>query len=191
MLYSELFEFAPNIPQKYMIDDETDLALNAPEQWTQSPYLGAVKSPDGKGYIAQIHIPQAVWVDMVQNNPAKWANAPKTFFNSVGNQRQAMRVHFDDPRQAAWFAQEVLYGGDWAPKDIIEDYFEEKYCGGDGAVWRDIKRSAQTLMALRYKVTDKDRYFKDPEEFRRHVQQQKNAGEYETRMPAEDQEGII
>lgn len=176
MRYHEILEAAPRIPTKYLVDPDTDLALNAQGQWSQSPYLGAVKASTGDGYYAQIHIPQAVWVAMVQQNPHKWAgHAPETFFNEVGNQRPPMRVRFADPRQAAYFAQEVLYGGDWETKDIIEDFFEQQYLGGDGALWQEIKSQVPQFEGTPLGAGDEQTYFADPEEFNRRREAAKQA----------------
>lgn len=183
MRYYELFEFAPNIPQKYMVDDETDLALNLPSQWTQSPYLGAVKSPKGEGYVSQIHIPQTVWTAMVDQTPSKWSNAPKSFFNATGNQRPSMRVSFADPRQAAWFSQEALYGGDWSAQDVIEDYFEELYCGGDGAVWRHVKSQVPSFEGAPLESKDEAEWMANHAERKKQITVQNNTSDYNAKMP--------
>lgn len=191
MRYHEILEAAaPRIPARYLIDPETDLALNAEGQWSRSPYLGAVKSSTGSGYVAQIHIPQAVWVAMVQQNPHKWSgHAPETFFNEVGNQRPPMRVAFADPRQAAYFAQEVLYGGDWDTKDVIEDYFEQQYLGGQGEIWQHIKSQVPQYEGKPLGADDEETYFADPEAFnsrreaaKKAQTQAKNASNYEPEM---------
>ena len=191
MRYSEIFEAAPNIPQKYLIDDETDLALNLPSQWTQSPYLGAVKNPKGDGYIAQIHIPQEVWVRMVEQNPQKWSNAPESFFKSVGNQRIAMRVGFADPRQAAWFTQEVLYGGDHPPIEVFESFFDEKYNGGNGELWRSLKKQVPHFEGAPIASEDEAEYFANPEEFRKKAQIHKNTSAYYEKMPGKIKKALL
>jgi len=184
MRYSEIIEAAANLPTKYEIDPDTDLAMNLPNQWSQSPYLGAVKAKSGSGYIAQIHIPQAIWTSMVDQNPAKWSNAPASFFNETGNQRIPMIVgRFADPRQAAWYAQEVLFGGDIQPKEIIEDYFDEKYNDGDGSVWRGLKQNVPAFEGTALTAADEAQFFatrgNSPE-----AVQKKNTDEYNRAMPA-------
>jgi hypothetical protein len=182
MRWIEILESATRMPEKYLIDQDTGLALNLPNQWSESPYLGAVRDSKNGGYMAQVHIPQMVWSDMVSDNPGKWNNAPESFFQPVGNRRPSMIVQFNDPRQAAWFSQEVLYGGDFSTREVIESYFDERYNKSSGEIWRNIKAKAPDFSGEALKSSDEERIFANSEEQKKQVQMQKNASEYEPKM---------
>lgn len=185
-------EAASNLPTKYEIDPETDLAMNPPQQWSQSPYLGAVRSKGGKGYMAQIHVPQSVWVQVVDHKQGKWGNAPKSFFNDTGNQRPAMIVDgFADPRQAAWFTQEVLYGGELPPADIIEDYFDERYNAGDGSIWRSIKDHIPQFSGEPLTAQDEEAFFAAQDQKSAENVVKKNTSDYERQMPLKIKKALV
>ena len=156
---SSLYEFVSSSDtSKFPVDADTGLMMNLPKQWSQSPYLGAVKNSRGTGYVAQIHIPQSIWSDLVDGKTHKWKNAPASFFKDTGNQRTSMIVGpYSDPRQAAWIAQEVLYGGNAA--EYIEDYFDERYNGGDGSIWRSLKSKVPSFDGAPLEEKDRDAFF--------------------------------
>ena len=176
MRYREIFEAsAAHIPAQYMIDDATDLALNTEGQWSKSPYLGAVAASNRKGYLAQINIPQEIWRQLIQQNPHKWSDKlPPAYFNEQGQSRPPIRVAFADPRQAAWFMQEVLYGGD--AKDLIEDYLEQ-YLGGPGDLWKDLLSKVPTFDGEPLTSADEKDYFADPEVFRQRREERRKAAQ--------------
>jgi hypothetical protein len=191
MRFQEILEAASRLPGKYMVDDSTDLALNLPNQWSQSPYLGAVKSPNG-GYMAQIHVPQDVWVAMVEQNPHKWSKAPRSFFNPTPNQRPSMIVQgFKDPRQAAWFAQEVLYGGDHKTLDIVEDYFDQRYNEGSGELWKSIRSQTPSFDGEALTAADEQTFFANRDEHKKAQTVQKNTADYDKTMKTKIRDTLV
>lgn len=142
---------------KYTTDPSTGLKLNQPNQWSQSPYLYAVKSKSGK-YNAQIHIPQSIWSSMVQGKAHKWSSAPQSFFSQDGKLRNTMLVGpFQDPRRAAWLAQTILFSD--RAEDYIEDYFDEKYNDGDGSIWRSLLKEIPQFDGAPLEEKDKEEFF--------------------------------
>lgn len=188
-----LFEFvdvASNIPQKYPIDDDTGLALNPPNQWSQSPYLGAVKSPSGNGYIAQIHIPQEVWSKEIEGRKSRWQTAPDGLFNYEGRQRPPIRVKFDDPRKAAWFVQNTLYG-EKDPSDIIIDWLDEKYGDGNGSSWKSLARAAPNFDGEILTSADEREFFANKAERDRQQTVKTNTVDYNKNMPAKIKQAMV
>lgn len=181
-----LFEFtdpaAINIPSKYPIDDDTGLALNLPNQWSQSPYLGAVKNPKGSGYVAQIHIPQEVWSKEIEGRNSRWENAPSGLFNHEGRMRPPLRVAFSDPRKAAWFVQQVLYG-EKDPSEIIVDWLDEKYNGDGGQVWRSLAKSAPNFDGEALTASDEESFFANQQERQKANTVKTNTNAYNKEMP--------
>lgn len=191
MRWNEIInEFAVDLPSKYEIDPETNLAMNLPKQWSQSPYLGAVKSSKGSGYMAQIHIPQHVWSEVIDQKKGKWRNAPDSFFHETGNRRPSMIISgFQDPRRAAWIAQEVLFGGHTA--EIIEDYFDERYNGGDGSIWRSLASKAPSFTGKPLDASDEEKFFSQRDPKNPAVIQKKNADAYNSMMPDKIKKALV
>ena len=200
MRWNEIFEAASNIPAKYeaLIDPESDLVMNGPNQWTHSPYLGAVKTPTGAGYYAQIHIPRDAY-DKLLNHERRLVGSgvPESFFSRDSNNRASIRVAFGDPRQAAWLMQEVLYG-DNDPAEVILDYMEFKYLNQNGELWDSLVSSVPSFEGEAYKSEDEAEYFADPQALadRRNAAKNKmtvnkNTAEYERTMPAKIQRELM
>ena len=155
---TNLLEYSRESDDRNPTDPATGLKMNLPNQWSKSPYLFAVHAPKGDGYVAQIHIPQGVWDEMVDGKQYKWANAPKSFFERSGKDRPSMVVgKFADPRQAAWYGQQVLLGD--RADEYIEDYFDERYNGGDGSIWRSLKAKVPSFDGKPLELEDRDEFF--------------------------------
>lgn len=171
-----------NLPQAYFVDPETDLALNTPNQWSQSPYLGAVRYDDDT-YIAQICIPQAVWEKVIHQNHQKWKDVlPQSLLHTnTGHIRGFLTK---DPRQAAWFMQAVLYSEDNDTEELIEDYLEKKYLGGLGDLWDDLIAKTPEFEGEALTAENELEFFKkfDAETRKRITTQRKNAIAYEKTM---------
>lgn len=170
------------LPDRYFIDPESNLALNTPNQWSHSPYLGAVKDALLKNYITSIHIPQEIWHKVVFSNHQKWKNAPATLLHENVS---SIRVYgFEDPRQAAWFMQELLYSGNVDTEELIEDYLERKYCGGDGELWDDLLMCVPEFEGKPIDVTDEKEYFNkfDAATRKKIDTVRKNTASYESNM---------
>lgn len=170
------------LPTRYFVDPETNLALNTPNQWSHSPYLGAVKDHTLKNYITSIHIPQEIWTKVIFNNQQKWKNAPPSLLReNIGS----IRVYgFEDPRQAAWFMQELLYSDNVDTEELIEDYLEMKYCNGNGDLWNDLLLSVPTFEGTALEASDEKEYFKkfDAETRKKIDTIRKNTAAYESNM---------
>ncbi len=170
------------LPDRYFIDPESNLALNTPNQWSHSPYLGAVKMADSPNYTTSIHIPQEIWNKLVFSNHQKWKNAPAYFLHeNIGS----IRVYgFQDPRQAAWFMQELLYSDNVDTEALIEDYLERQYCGGNGDEWDDLLMCVPEFEGQPLNATDEKEYFKkfDPVTRKKIDTIRKNTAMYETNM---------
>lgn len=170
------------IPDFYFIDPDTDLALNTPNQWSQSPYLGAVRFND-ETYISQICIPQAVWEKLIHQNHQKWKDVlPQSILHTnTGNIRG---FSTKDPRQAAWFMQAVLYSGDNDTEELIEDYLEMKYLGGLGDLWNDLIAQIPEFEGEALTSENELEFFKkfDAETRKKISTQRKNAIDYDKTM---------
>lgn len=171
-----------SLPNRYFVDPDTNLALNTPNQWSHSPYLGAVKLKDCKDFTTSIHIPQEIWAKIVFSNHQKWKNAPASLLHdNVGS----IKVFgFKDPRQAAWFAQELLYSDNVDTEELIEDYLERQYCGGLGDLWDNLLMSVPEFKGQPLDTTDEKEYFKrfDAETRKKIDIQRKNTAAYESSM---------
>lgn len=171
-----------SLPDFYFIDPDTDLALNTPNQWSQSPYLGAVRY-DNETYIAQICIPQAVWEKLIHQNHQKWKDVlPQSILRTnTGHIRGFMTK---DPRQAAWFMQAVLYSDDNDTEELIEDYLEMKYLGGLGDLWKDLIAQTPEFEGEPLTPANEEEFFKkfDAETRKKIAVQRKNAVEYDKVM---------
>lgn len=183
-----------NVPPQYPIDPETDLALNTENQWSRSPYLYAVKNPAGEGYFAQIHIPQSIYRMHIADLHKRWPKAPDTLFRDEGRQRMTLKALFKDPRQAAWFAQNVMFSQEHEPKDFILDKLDQMYSqrhDADGHLWNELLRQVPTFEGQPLKSEDAEEFFKDRDAFaasradreaamKKRVTLDKNAGSYES-----------
>lgn len=170
------------LPNRYFIDPETNLALNTPNQWSHSPYLGAVKDSMHKHYVTSIHIPQEIWTKVISSNHQKWKNAPASLLQE---NITSIRVRgFKDPRQAAWFMQELLYSGNVDTEELIEDYLERQYCNGLGDLWDNLLMSVPEFEGTALEASDEKDYFKkfDAETRKKIDTQRKNTAMYETNM---------
>lgn len=188
MLISHLTEDRsdfPLIPQQnqQFYDDDSGLFMNPPSQWSKSPYLGAVKI-GGDGYIAQAHIPQAVWSAVIQDNP-KWHNVlPDGFFNAKGTNRSPIRVaRTKDPRQAAWIVQSLLYGHEDFG-DLLDDYLTLKYIEGQPGIgaFKDALRDLPKFEGEALTVADADSWIQDQKTRQAAQQKVDNAPRYEAQM---------
>lgn len=170
------------LPSRYFVDPETNLALNTPNQWSHSPYLGAVKDSTLKNYTTSIHIPQEIWTKVVFNNHQKWKNAPATLTQE--NVTSIKIYGFADPRQAAWFMQELLYSDNVDTEELIEDYLEMKYCNGNGDLWNDLLLSVPAFEGTPLDASDEKEYFKkfDATERKKIDVIRKNTAVYESNM---------
>ena len=171
-----------NLPNRYFVDETTNLALNTENQWSHSPYLGAVKCSIHKNYSTSIHIPQEIWNKVVFSNHQKWQNAPRSIIQE--NLSTIKIFGFQDPRQAAWIVQELLYSGNVDTEELIEDYLELKYCSGKGELWDDLLMSVPEFEGAPLKAEDEKEYFKKftPEVRKKIEIQRKNTAAYETSM---------
>ena len=149
------------IPTKYFIDPDTNLALNTPSQWSRSPYLGAVTDKNHKKYVAHFSIPNEVWINIIDGR-AKWKNIlPESFFNEDSQYRSHIRVYnIEDPRQAAWIMQNVLYSDDYDTSELIEDYLEMTYMGGSGSIWNDFLKNVPEFEGVPLNEDDCTEYYK-------------------------------
>lgn len=190
-LYEYVEPVAGRLPSKYEIDDATGLGVNLPNQWSQSPYLGAVKNNKGNGYVAQIHIPQNVWRLSIEGAKNRWPNAPETLFQPEARQRIPIRIPFKDPRQAAWFVQQVLYGDNMTPDEVILDYLDEKYGNGDGSIWRTVYSKVPTYDGNELTSDDEQRFFSNKQEYQKQQTVKKNTSNYEAQMPAKIKEQLM
>lgn len=171
-----------NLPSFYFIDPDTNLALNSPNQWSQSPYLGAVRYNDEK-YISQICIPQSIWEKIIHQNHQKWKDVlPQSFLHT--NTANIRAFLTEDPRQAAWFMQSVLYSDDNDAEELIEDYLEMKYLNGLGDLWEDLIKSVPEFEGEALKPDNEIDFFNkfDAETRKKITIQRKNAIEYDKTM---------
>lgn len=172
-----LFEFVQNLdeyidktPVKNPEDPETGLFLNddAAKWRSQSPYLYAVKVPTGSGYYAQIHIPQGLYNEHIKDMQKRWPKAPSSLFMDDANNRMSLKQRFADPRQAAWFAQEILLDtGNMKAEDVILDRLDELYGNGDGYYWHSLLSKVPTFTGKPLDERDADEFFKDKDELLR------------------------
>lgn len=176
----------PNTPtqnQKYY-DDESGLFLNPPTQWSKSPYLGAVKAKGG-GYIAQVHIPQNIWAEVIQDSP-KWRDKlPDGFYSPSGNNRSPIRiVRTSDPRQAAWVAQAALYGHeDFAER--LDDFLTLRYVENKPgkAAFNDIIKNVPSFDGEPLTVADADEWMQNAAARTSAERKETNSSKYNQEMP--------
>lgn len=171
------------IPSRYFIDSDTNLAMNTPNQWSISPYLGAVWDKGYNCFRAQIKIPVKVWETVILNNQSKWKTAPKSLTQHKHYFALVSRNH-KDPRVAAWIAQKVLYSDDVDPAEVIEDYLEMKYLGGLGDIWLSIVNQAPVFDNEPLTSNDCETYFSQfDKKTRDNIKTiRKNAELFESRM---------
>lgn len=159
-----LFEFRedfPKMPEKYPYDEDSGLFMNLPNQWSKSPYLGAVKSKAGSEWVAQIHIPQEVWEYVIRDNAGKWGkNLPDSFWEENGNNRSTIRVNVNDPRKAAWIVQTILYG-DYDTAEMIDEYLTTKYIHGKKGLsaWTDVIQYMPKFDGAPLTLSDREEFF--------------------------------
>jgi len=177
----------PGIPsnrRKYY-DDESGLYLNAIQQWSLSPYLGAVDAKNGK-FKAQIHIPQDAWQHIIQDNEKWRGHLPPTFFNDAGQNRSTIQIQgFSDPRQAAWLVQTILYGTE-DTNELIDDYLTVKYIEGHNGItaWRDILRDMPTFDGRPMDEDDADEWLQNATKRNKAARIAINTNHYAQEMPS-------
>jgi hypothetical protein len=158
--------------------------MNQPSQWSKSPYLGAV-NVTGTGYVAQAHIPQTVWAEVIQDNP-KWHNVlPDTFFSPKGNNRSPIRIaKTRDPRQAAWIVQALLYGHEDFG-DLLDDYLTLKYIEGKPGIdaFRTALRDLPKFDGEPLTVADAEEWTRNHAERQSADTKKQNTSKYDEQMP--------
>lgn len=123
MLLSELFEnnafYIFEAPAKREIDPDTGLLMNLPNEWSASPYFGAVKTKGG--YVAQIHFRKDTYSEVIADNENYWRSAglADSFFNGIYDSNlnsvppiRLAGIVFGDPRSAAYLVQNVRFDDD-------------------------------------------------------------------------------
>lgn len=172
------------LPERYFVDPDTNLAMNTPNQWSQSPYLGAVRnSTKTDEYVVDIHMPNAIWDKLINQNHQKWKEVLPT--SALHSNYANIRINgFKDPRQAAWIMQEVLYSDEYDTEELIEDYLEMKYLEGLGDIWNDLINKVPTFEGEPITSDQENEYFgKFDAETRKKIDtQRKNAIEYDKVM---------
>lgn len=179
--FSHLDEYVDRTPVKNPVDPETDLFLNTDaDKWrSDSPYLYAVKNPRGSGYISQIHIPQALYNEHIKGMEHRWPkgqNIKSLFQDNANNRRSLYAGPFSDPRQAAWFAQEVLLDtGNHKAEDLIISKLDEMYGNGDGYLWKELLSQIPTFSGDPINPDEVDRYLGDKEKMAADRAERENA----------------
>lgn len=129
-------------PSKFYVDPTSGLAMNLEHQWTEngSPYLYAVKAPGGKWY-GQLHINQKFYNQHIKDLATRWPGAPKSLIQDASKDRIPIKKPFEDPRQAAWFAQRMAWGDSYhSAEDYILDYLDDEYGNNNksGHIWTSL-----------------------------------------------------
>lgn len=189
-----LFEFTtdfPRMPEQNPYDEESGLYLNPKHQWSQSPYLGAVKSKNKTGYDAQIHIPQEVWERVIRDNPAKWNALGDSYFSENGKGRSTLRIAAKDPRQAAWLVQTVLYGP-YDTNELIDDYLTAKINGRKGiTAWVHLLEDMPRFDGAPLESLDHDDWFENHSEREKQNKLQRNVDAFMAKAPEKIKSAIL
>lgn len=140
-------------PSKFYVDPTSGLAMNLEHQWTESgsPYLYAVKAPSNKWY-GQLHISQKFYDQHVKDLLSRWPGAPKSLFQDASKDRIPIKRPFDDPRQAAWFAQRMAWGDSHhSAEDYILDYLDDEYGNNNksGHIWKELYQRVPAISDFR------------------------------------------
>jgi hypothetical protein len=167
--FGQINEYTDRSPIKNQKDETTGLWLNEKgETWrSASPYLYAVKSPSGSGFIGQIHIPSQLWREHIQDKHQRWPEAPSSLFtDNLNNRMPIITPVYSDPRQAAWIAQEVLLDtGNHSAQDIIMGYLDWRYSGrrdeNDAYLWFDLLTSVPDFQGPPLTGDDAEEFFAD------------------------------
>lgn len=180
----------PRVDAKYPFDDESGVYLNTKGQWSESPYLGATRNKNGK-YVAQIHIPNYVWENLIRDNHKWFDILPDSFFAENPNNRSTIRVGVNDPRQAAWIMQSVLYGP-YNTEELINDYLIQKYVrDGKGIdAWQEIFADMPKFYGSPIQIQDHDEWFNRNQEHEKKNKLATNIEKFKHEAPAKIKKGL-